>query len=222
MSDSHPIPPDRNVPVGDVAVTASIAERERLRREMRRRRRDLSQRERMTAADAIAQSLYRHRVLRPGAHVAAYIAHRGEVDLGPTLARARSQRCNVYLPSITRADAGLMRFVRFDDRRALRRNRFGILEPHRCATSTPVRRLDVVLLPLVAVDAHGWRLGSGAGFYDRSLAHLKYGRRWRRPRLIGVAYEFQRVPQLEPQPWDVPLDAVVTERGFYPTARLST
>lgn len=86
--------------------------------------------------------------------------------------------------------------------------------------STPVRRLDVILLPLVAVDARGWRLGSGAGFYDRSLAHLRYGRRWRRPRLIGVAYEFQRVAQLEPQPWDVPLDAVVTERGFYPTARL--
>lgn len=215
MSDSHPIPPDRSI-----AVISATAERERLRREMRSRRRALSQRERIIAADAIAHSLRRHRVIHPGAHVAAYIAHRGEVDLGPAMARARLQRCNLYLPSITRADAGLMRFVRFNDRRALRRNRFGILEPRRHATSIPVRRLDVVLLPVVAVDARGWRLGSGAGFYDRSLAHLRSGRRWRRPRLIGVAYEFQRVPQLEPQPWDVPLDAVVTERGFYPTARL--
>jgi 5-formyltetrahydrofolate cyclo-ligase len=71
----------------------------------------------------------------------------------------------------------------------------------------------VVLLPLVAFDMHGWRLGFGAGFYDRKLSFLR--RKFcRKPLLIGVGYEFQRVPPQTPGAWDVLLDAVVTERGF--------
>ncbi len=115
-----------------------------------------------------------------------------------------------------------MEFVRFDTTTRLRRNRFGILEPdHRNAPRIAVRELDLILLPLVAVDTRGWRLGSGAGFYDRRLKHLQRDRHWRRPKLIGIAYEFQRIPLLEPGPWDVPVDAVMTDRGFYRVSRPS-
>jgi 5-formyltetrahydrofolate cyclo-ligase len=69
-------------------------------------------------------------------------------------------------------------------------------------------------VPLLAFDDRGSRLGSGAGFYDRCLAHLHAERQWRRPKLIGVGYEFQRVAQLLPQRWDIPLDAVITEQCF--------
>jgi 5-formyltetrahydrofolate cyclo-ligase len=108
-----------------------------------------------------------------------------------------------------------MRFVRFRTDSVMRVNRYGIAEPEpRAAEALAVRRLDLVLLPLVAFDELGWRLGSGAGFYDRSLHHLREGRRWRRPKLIGVAYECQRVERLQPDRWDVPLDGIVTERGL--------
>ena len=111
-----------------------------------------------------------------------------------------------------------MLFVRFDRGTPLRRNRFGIPEPvPDRASLIPARLFDVVLLPLVAVDAHGWRLGSGAGYYDRYFKHLRSGRRWRKPRLIGVGYDFQRVPRLDAAPWDVPLDAVITDRDCYPS-----
>jgi 5-formyltetrahydrofolate cyclo-ligase len=54
----------------------------------------------------------------------------------------------------------------------------------------------------------------GAGFYDRALRRrVERTQPWRRPRLIGVAYAVQQVDRLERQPWDVPLDLVVTERG---------
>ena len=66
------------------------------------------------------------------------------------------------------------------------------------------------LVPMNAFDDAGYRLGYGGGFFDRTLAALA-----ERPRVIGVAYELARVPTLHPQPWDVPMDFVVTERGAY-------
>jgi len=94
-------------------------------------------------------------------------------------------------------------------------NRFSIAEPHRnLHRRIDPRLLDVVLVPLVAFDMHGWRLGFGAGFYDRKFAFLR-ARAERKPLLIGVGYEFQRVPPQTPGSWDVLLPAVVTERGIY-------
>ena len=108
-----------------------------------------------------------------------------------------------------------MRFVRYRTDSVMRVNRYGIAEPDpRHAEVIPVRRLDLILLPLVAFDERGWRLGSGAGYYDRALHHLRTGRRWRRPKLIGVGYECQRVDRLQPDAWDVPLDGMLTERGL--------
>jgi arsenate reductase-like glutaredoxin family protein len=67
----------------------------------------------------------------------------------------------------------------------------------------------------VGFDAHGHRLGMGAGFYDRALRpRLDRAQPFRRPRLIGIAYSMQQVDRLEPAPWDVALDLVVTERGI--------
>lgn len=115
-----------------------------------------------------------------------------------------------------------MLFTRYDTGASLQRNRFGILEPVADRASLiPARQFDVVLLPLVAVDAQGWRLGSGAGYYDRYFKHLRIGRRWRKPRLIGVGYDFQRVPVVEHAPWDVPVDAVITDRACYPVRHSS-
>ena len=211
-SDPHDSP--------DVPDRESDLDRNRLRREMRQRRRALPDAHRAAAAASLAKVISRHRILRSAARIAVYLAYRGEIDLAPALALARRRGCRLYLPVITSIAKGEMYFTPFEAGAPLHRNRFGIHEPrlHR-SQAVPVRTLDAILLPLVAVDARGWRLGSGAGFYDRRLSHLRTDRRWRRPRLIGVAYEFQRVPVIEPQPWDVPLDAVVTERGYYPLHR---
>jgi 5,10-methenyltetrahydrofolate synthetase len=69
---------------------------------------------------------------------------------------------------------------------------------------------DTVLLPMNGWDARGYRLGYGAGFFDRTLASLA-----RRPRVIGVSYELARMETIHPQAWDIPADAVVTEEGVY-------
>jgi 5-formyltetrahydrofolate cyclo-ligase len=69
---------------------------------------------------------------------------------------------------------------------------------------------DHVLLPMLGWDADGYRLGYGGGFFDRTLAALA-----RRPRVIGVAYEQAYLRTIQPQPHDIPVDFVVTERGVY-------
>lgn len=108
-----------------------------------------------------------------------------------------------------------MRFQLWRPSEALVRNRFGIPEPRADPRRVvALRRLDVVLVPLVGVDPRGQRLGMGGGYYDRALAHSRLSRQSPgvgRPVLIGVAFERQRVRALHVRRWDVPLDALVTE-----------
>jgi 5-formyltetrahydrofolate cyclo-ligase len=76
--------------------------------------------------------------------------------------------------------------------------------------SSPEVLPDAVLLPMNGWDAQGYRLGYGAGYFDRTLASLA-----KKPVTIGVSYELARLDSIHPQAWDIPVDYVVTERGVY-------
>ena len=89
---------------------------------------------------------------------------------------------------------------------ALARGPLGIPYPADSRELVPT----AVLLPMNGFDAGGYRLGYGGGFFDRTLAALA-----RHPLVIGVAHELARIDTIHPQPWDVPVDWVVTERGVY-------
>jgi len=120
----------------------------------------------------------------------------------------------LYLPVLNDRPAPRLRFARYLPGMPLVPNRFGILEPSLPRRALlPARAIDLLLMPLVAFDVGGNRLGMGGGYFDRTLAFRRRARLWRRPRLVGVGYAFQQVTALPTAPWDVPLDAVVTERG---------
>lgn len=125
--------------------------------------------------------------------------------------QAHRQGRTLYLPLLTPRRPSL-RFVRYRPGQTLRANRFGILEPARPIPRVPRNRLDLILLPLVAFDPTGHRLGMGGGYFDRALASFR-GKR--HPRRIGVAYDWQRIPDLTAQPWDIPLHGAVTDRRAY-------
>jgi len=198
------------------APVAARSERDQLRAQMRARRRSLPAAERAAASRQFAKIMQRARLLQPGRRVAVYLAHNHEADPRVLVQLARRNRCELYLPAITDYRRSRMEFLHYRADATLRANRYGIAEPDRkLARRISVKRLDLIVVPLVAVDRHGTRLGSGAGFYDRCLHHLRAGRRWRRPKLIGLGYEFQRVTPLAAQPWDVPLDALVTQKGLF-------
>jgi 5-formyltetrahydrofolate cyclo-ligase len=196
---------------------APSSDRSRLRAELRARRRAVPLQERASASRQFARILQRSQQLRPGRRIAVYVAHDSEADPSAIVRLAWRNRCELYLPAICDYRRRRMEFRRYSSNTRLRPNRYGIDEPERGASpSIAVRRLDLVLVPLVAVDPRGTRMGTGAGFYDRCLQHLRAGRSWRRPKLIGVGYEFQRVAALAARAWDVPLDALLTEKDLYP------
>eukprot|EP01030_Chromulinospumella_sphaerica_P026812 gene26812-27037_t len=109
-----------------------------------------------------------------------------------------------------------MVFQRVRPREKLAPNRFGILEPQvNIGRQRKVWALDLVLLPLVGFDDAGGRLGMGGGFYDRSLAYLARRSSWRKPTLLGLAHECQKVKRLAQASWDVPLNGTVTDKKWY-------
>jgi 5-formyltetrahydrofolate cyclo-ligase len=186
--------------------------RRALRREYRARRRAITPEERTAAATSAATHLGRAGLLRPGSDVAAYIPTDGEFDPAPLLALARRRGCRIYMPVLTRLP-GTMAFGPLDaPPQAWRRNRYGMAEPGGVpALLRRPRDLDLVLVPLVAFDSRGHRLGMGAGYYDRAFAFLRHRTAWRSPRLLGLAFDAQQAEGLEPAAWDVPLWGVLTE-----------
>ena len=182
-----------------------------LRRRIRQRRRSLSGEQRQIAQHLASCRLRRLSPLWRARSVAVYLAVDGEADPAAvaTCAYARGQR--IYAPVL---HGETLRFARFTKDTPLRRNRFGILEPATRDCIDP-RQLDVVLTPLVAFDDFGTRIGMGGGYYDRCFSFLKERSRWIRPKLIGLAYEFQRLRTVSRNAWDIPLWAAVTERDTY-------
>ena len=184
--------------------------RAHLRTQLRAHRRALTPAARARAAKLVARNIDRKLGLRAGDRVALYCSLGDELDTAPLFSLARRRGWHVYLPRIERARLGRkMRFVEAGGR--ARKNRLGIVEPETSRT-VGARWLDLVLVPLVGFDAHGMRLGMGGGFYDRAFAYRRWRQSWRGPRLVGVAYAFQQLPQIVAAAHDVRLDAIVTDR----------
>lgn len=104
-------------------------------------------------------------------------------------------------------------FVYYEKGDALSANQYGIGEPENKSRIIPTHQLDLVIAPLVAFDAHGNRLGTGGGYYDRTFAFLHENKR-DKPSLLGLAYLTQSMKTLPLEPWDIPLDGVITEQAF--------
>ncbi len=186
-----------------------------LRKSLRARRKALGGFHRFLAMRRIESRLERLTRRLSLTAVAAYCAFDGEPELDGWFRRHRG---HIWLPRVL-PDYRLA-FHHADPptacsrRRMPRTNRFGIIE-----SADPRRRginsLDALLIPLVGFDTRGNRLGMGAGFYDRALAK----RRGLRPVAIGVAFSCQEVDALPVDPWDEPLDYIVTDRGVIDARR---
>ena len=191
-----------------------------MRRELRAARRLLSRRDQRLHALALTRVLGRDRDFRYARRIAAFWPADGELDPRPLLALPRRRDGRSFLPVLRPGRQPRLWFVRHAPGDALKANRLGIPEPrHGRAGRPPTWALDLILVPLVGFDTDCNRLGMGGGYYDRTLAFLSQRKHWLRPRLIGIAHECQRLDRLAPRPWDVPLDAVATERQVYRRAR---
>ena len=144
-------------------------------------------------------------------NLSAFVPFRGEPDLMPALEVLYQAGRRIHLPEV--GEDSSMQFRRWQPGCEMRPNRFGIPEPVD-GRYLPAERLDLVLMPLLAFAPGGGRLGMGAGFYDRAFA-FRLERPGSGPALVGAAFSFQQVDSLPQDSWDVPLDGVITERGFH-------
>lgn len=141
--------------------------------------------------------------LSPRTVVSLYRPIRDEIDVGPLMEILVDAGIPTALPVMQGAQAPLM-FRRWRPGDALVRGAFGVSEPN----AGTVVRPDILVVPLLAFDAAGNRLGYGGGYYDRTLADLRAA-----PVLaVGVAYDAQEFPSVPVQPEDEKLDMIVTDR----------
>ena len=182
---------------------------------MRGLRRQLPRAEQSAAAQNITERLLGQVFFQKAARIAAYLSFDGEVDTSLLISWAINAEKTICLPVLVNHEKD-MKFAIYTPEQRLLPNRFGIPEPareERCYV--PANQLDLVLTPLVAFDQSLNRVGMGAGYYDRCFSFLRHRKNWVKPRLIGLAYDFQRVPAIKTHEWDVPLSGVATETTFY-------
>lgn len=191
-------------------------EKSELRRSLRARRNALTPDDQRLAAKRLAANLAGTRLFLTSRRIACYLPNDGEIDTAAVIEHIRRLRKTCYLPVLSRLSHDRLWFAEAGPETKFTPNRFGIPEPVvKASELIRAQELDLILMPLVGFDGKGNRLGMGGGFYDRSLEFLRHRNHWRKPHLLGIAYDFQRVNGLAPDPWDVPLQGVVTDQTVY-------
>lgn len=163
------------------------------------------QADREDAAKAAADNFFNSVDLAPGQIVAAYWPIRDEIDCKPVLTRLMDTGQPVCLP-VVMGDEEPLQLRLWEDGQPLYPSGFGTLAP---AEHAPQVEPDIVLIPLLAFDRLGTRLGYGKGYYDRTLAALG-----KKPLLVGYAFAAQELDYIPREDHDLPLDLLVTETGI--------
>ncbi|ABS63725.1 5-formyltetrahydrofolate cyclo-ligase [Parvibaculum lavamentivorans DS-1] len=184
------------------------AEAKQLARRAARERRDVASAALGASAPGlIARHFLRHVPLSTGSCIAGYVAMMGEADPAELIERLSAQGHVCALPRVAAMNEPLV-FHRWRAGNVLLPGAHGTREPQ---PDAPVCRPDIVLVPLLAFDSVGRRLGYGGGYYDRTLAALREDRAG--VLAVGVAFSAQEAQDLPEEQFDERLDWVVTEKG---------
>ncbi|MCW8891135.1 MAG: 5-formyltetrahydrofolate cyclo-ligase [Sedimenticola sp.] len=186
-----------------------------LRQQIRKQRKALSRQQQRKNSLAACRHFIRNLNLLRAKKVALYLAADGELDPLPLINKLRRLKKRVYLPVLRPNNVNALWFSEYRLNDSLRPNRFGILEPN-IKKRKPIVTwgLDLIIMPLVAFNNAGTRVGMGGGYYDRTLGYQHSRTHWIKPKLIGYAHECQYIEELPSRAWDIPLHAVITEHRF--------
>jgi len=189
-----------------------------IRKQIQAKRQALDKNNQAEYSQQICQQISNSNVLKNATHIAFYLPVRGEAD--PTYLQNFKQfsEKQFYLPIISVTNKNHLEFALYNEQTPMKLNRFKIPEPDVAPVSllTDPRKLDAVIMPMVAIDRAGNRIGMGGGFYDRTFEFRKA--RNCKPKLIAFAYDFQLIDEQIPQSWDVPSDYVALQSEFIQVA----
>ncbi len=189
-----------------------------LRSQIKQQRQALSQQQQHTAEHSLTTLLLQQPAINTSQHIALYLPHKGEISLQAFAKKAWEAGKNLYLPVInpthsSHSKSPVMLFKEWNANSTLITNSWGITEPSNSPSIKP-EQLDLVLMPLVAFDKKGNRLGMGGGFYDKTFAFKKTNPQ-QKPLLVGIAHAFQEVDALSTNSWDVAMDGVATDKNIF-------
>ncbi|MBY4890146.1 5-formyltetrahydrofolate cyclo-ligase [Pantoea sp. DY-15] len=185
----------------------SLLDRQDIRQHVRHLRRNLTSEQQEQAADQLAEHAINIAPIANAQRIALFLSVDGEINTRPLIAKLWQQKKQVYLPVLHPFSPGNLLFIRYTPETPLAPNKLRIPEPPLDITQlATLDQLDVMLVPLVAFDYAGQRLGMGGGFYDRTLQN------WQQHGFlpVGIAHDCQRVEALPVAAWDVPLPAILT------------
>ncbi|MDF2628431.1 MAG: 5-formyltetrahydrofolate cyclo-ligase [Symbiobacteriaceae bacterium] len=183
-------------------------EKQQLRTEMLARRQSLAPDERERRSLAAQEALIGSPAFAAAHQILIYIAFRGEVGTERIAEAAVTAGKGLVLPRVVKEPRGLVLHAYSGNQAALARGAYGIMEPRPEWPVVTPAEVDLVVVPGVAFDRTGGRLGYGGGYYDRLLPMMGHAR------LAGLAYECQVVEGLPKDPHDIPVDGLATEMGY--------
>jgi 5-formyltetrahydrofolate cyclo-ligase len=184
-----------------------MLKRQKIRQQVRHLRRAMTDEQQAQAAEQLAELALNYAPLSTARNIALFLSVDGELNTRPLIARLWHLKKAVYLPVLHPFSPGNLLFLRYSPDTPLLPNKLRIPEPPLDIRQLiTLDQLDLMLVPLVAFDQHGQRLGMGGGFYDRTLQN------WRQHGFlpVGLAHDCQQVDSLPVAEWDVPLPAVMT------------
>ncbi|BBG59601.1 5-formyltetrahydrofolate cyclo-ligase [Providencia rustigianii] len=188
------------------------SQRQQIRKSIREARRKLSAEIQSDAAQKIIQHILNHPKISQANTIALFLSFDGEIDTRPLIHTLWQNGKQVYLPVIHPFSPHHLLFLRYTPETVLVKNKFNIEEPPLNVLDVlPIEKLDIMMVPLVAFDTQGQRLGMGGGFYDRTLAN------WQKTGFfpIGLAHDCQQVDNLPTAHWDIPLPEIITPKKIW-------
>lgn len=162
------------------------------------------------AANVAASHFLQHPQFTSAQRIACYASCGSEFVTNPLIQTIWQARKICYLPILT--DNNTLQFIQYNEGDALQKNQHSILQPVDTVNTITVKELDVVILPLLAFDSRGNRVGAGGGYYDRTFEFVHSAQQ--PPFLLGLAFAAQECENIAAEAWDIKLNGVLTELEF--------
>lgn len=183
-----------------------MTSKETIRQRLLKRRKSLDDLTVRNLSHFAQEAILSSNIYKNSRHIAVYHAIRNEVSTDLIIERALSGNKSLYFPHWD-PEHSLIRFFHIEDIGQLEQKSWGTREPSPDLCKENVRfDFDLILVPGIAFDRQGYRLGYGFAGYDRILSGIA-------DRAFGLAYDFQVLDSLPIDPHDVPLSEIVTEKG---------
>lgn len=186
------------------------------RTEILEKRKNMSQEELEKKSSSIAKALFSTDFYRNSKHVMIYVDFRNEVRTEEIIKTALKEGKSVVIPISVMESKQLILSKLFDYDKELETGTYGILEPKSEFIREVVPELiDLILVPGVAFDKRGYRIGYGGGYYDRFLSNIQ-----KSVPKIALAFDLQIVPHVKEGKYDIPMDYVITEEKIIKAKRV--